>query len=528
MRFHPLSVLSVTSVFTIGPLSGLAAPFASRWDNVHPKHTWGSVPENWVNLGHPPADTTIDLHIALKAQHENALIDALYEVSSPGRPKCVLSTLFRARSTHTRVPLPRGRYGAHLSKEQVAQLVAPPPDVLDLVHAWLEHHGVLPSTVSTKHGGSLLTLIGVPVSRANDLLSASYRLYQHIGTNETVLRTLSYGLPATLLAHVQTVVPTTHFGFPPTSWQKPLMRPGGAARAQAEVPAGEPGTVLSSRDEFVTPSFLRRLYKTSAYVPAAADRNVLGVAGYNNDYPSPDDLGLFMNQYRSDAISATFNPVQIKGGVNDPSNPTSEASLNIQYTEAIAYPTPHTFYSTGGGTKTQGDSFMNWLGYMLDQKSVPQTISTPYSAPEYTVTPDYAIRVCNMFAQLGARGASLLFSSGNDGVGRGNCQFKDDSGNTHVWFLPTFPSTCTFNSACRNRRWYRSLTTLSTIFAGPFVTSVGGTTGNPEEAAVVSGGGFSTYFPRQPYQGKVVSTFLKNLGNQYDGLYKCVCYRDPT
>ncbi len=101
MRFHPLSVLSVTFVFTIVPLSGLATPFASRWDDVQAKHAWNSVPENWVNLGHPAADTTIDLHIALKAQNENALIDALYEVSSPNHSKCVLSpTLFRARSTH--------------------------------------------------------------------------------------------------------------------------------------------------------------------------------------------------------------------------------------------------------------------------------------------------------------------------------------------------------------------------------------------------------------------------------------------
>ena len=84
MLFHPLSVLSF---FIVGPLSGLATPFASRWDDVHPKHKWSSVPENWANLGHPAADTTIDLHIALKAQNENALTDAVYEVSSPRHPK---------------------------------------------------------------------------------------------------------------------------------------------------------------------------------------------------------------------------------------------------------------------------------------------------------------------------------------------------------------------------------------------------------------------------------------------------------
>ncbi|KAH8993819.1 subtilisin-like protein [Lactarius hatsudake] len=446
MRFHPLVVLSVLA---FGPLSGPATPFASHWDDLRPKHTWNSVPENWKNLGHPPADTTIDLHIALKAKHENALIDALIEVSSPGHP----------------------RQGAHLSREEVAELVAPPSDVLELANAWLEHYRVHPSSISTKHGGSWLTLTGVPVSRANELLRASYQLYQHIGTNDTVLRTLSYGLPAALAEHVQNIAPTTHFGFPRTHRQEPLMRRGGATREQTKVPKGDPGTILSRRDQvqYVTPSFLRWLYKTSRYVPLAADRNVLGVVGLLGNYPNPDDLREFMNRYRFDATSATYSVVQINGGGYDPSKPSMEANINTQYTSAIAYPTTHRFYSTGG-SDTQGDPFINWLDFVLDQSSVPQT--------------------------LGVRGASVLFASGNDGVGRGDCLFQDNSGNSRVQFRPTFPSTC------------------------PWVTSVGGTTGyNPEVAASLSGGGFSVYFRRPSYQNNAVPTFLRTLGGRYNGFY---------
>ncbi|KAH9159455.1 subtilisin-like protein [Lactarius sanguifluus] len=469
MRLHPLSVLSVLA---FGPLSGLATPSPSHWDDIRPKHTWNSVPENWQNMGHPPADTTIDLHIALKAKNENALIDALIEVSSPGHPK----------------------HGEHLSREGVSELVAPSSDVLELANAWLEHHGVHPSTISTKHGGSWLTLTGVPVSRANELLRASYQLYQHIGTNDTVLRTLSYGLPAALVGHVQCVAPTTHFGFPRTPRQDPLMRRGGATREQTKVPGGDPGTVLSSRDQKVTPSFLRTFYKTSSYVPLAAGRNMLGIAGYLGDWPSPDDLSQFMNRYRSDATDATYRAVQIMGGGYDPSNPTAEANLNIQYTSAIAFPTTHIFYSTGGSDT--GDPFINWLDYVLGQRSVPQTVSTPYGMPEYTVSPDYATHVCNLFAQLGARGVSVLIATGNDGVGHGNCLVRDSSGNSRVQFLPNFPSTC------------------------PWVTSVGGTTGyDPEIAASLSGGGFSVHFPRPSYQNNAVPTFLLNLGGQYSGLF---------
>ena len=152
-----------------------------------------------------------------------------------------------------------GRFGRHLSKEQVAELVAPSQDVLELVHAWL-HHGVHPSTISTEHGGSLLTLSDISVSRANDLLNATYQLYQHVRTNETVLRTLSYGLPAVLLARVHVVIPTTHFGIPQTPRQKLLVRPGGEAGAPEIAALEERETVsLSSRVQviYVTPSSLR-------------------------------------------------------------------------------------------------------------------------------------------------------------------------------------------------------------------------------------------------------------------------------
>ncbi|KAH9160872.1 peptidase S8/S53 domain-containing protein, partial [Lactarius sanguifluus] len=84
------------------------------------------------------------------------------------------------------------------------------------------------------------------------------------------------------------------------------------------------------------------------------------------------------------------------------------------------------------------------------------------------------------------RGTSVLFASGDDGVGRGDC-FR---------FTPIFPATC------------------------PYVTVVGGTTSvEPEVAASLSGGGFSDYFARPAYQQQAVSTFLDNLGHQYSGLY---------
>jgi hypothetical protein len=57
-------------------------------------HSWDSIPEKWECQGQPPAGTTIDLRVALKPQRENALIDALYEISDPGHSKYVTIPLF--------------------------------------------------------------------------------------------------------------------------------------------------------------------------------------------------------------------------------------------------------------------------------------------------------------------------------------------------------------------------------------------------------------------------------------------------
>lgn len=104
-----------------------------------------------------------------------------------------------------------------------------------------------------------------------------------------------------------------------------------------------------------------------------------------------------------------------------------------------------------------------------------------------------ANRTCNLFAQLGARGVSVLVASGDAGVGR-SCQTNDGKNTTR--FLPGFPASC------------------------PFVTAVGGTYRvQPERGVAFSGGGFSDYFPRPSYQDAAVTEYLGILGDSWKGLY---------
>jgi tripeptidyl-peptidase-1 len=222
------------------------------------------------------------------------------------------------------------RYGAHLSKEQVAVLVAPHPDTLDLVGSWLAHHGVPSSSISIDHGGSWLTLSGVPVSQADALLGASYRLYRHTETGEVVLRTIGYALPEALHRDIWTVAPTTYFGSPRALRRTSRLNPDGPTLPDGDVELQSElasGAVPAGCSTIITPSCLRALYNTGGYAPQVPDKNQLGIAGYLGEYTSQSDLTEFMTLFRADAVSAQVSIVGVNGGTNVESQPSSEARI---------------------------------------------------------------------------------------------------------------------------------------------------------------------------------------------------------
>ena len=77
-------------------------------------------PRGWVKRGAAPEDYVLDLRIALPQPNFPVLEQHLYEVSDPEHP----------------------RYGQHLSKQEVETLVAPHPESIDGVDAWLVSHGL--------------------------------------------------------------------------------------------------------------------------------------------------------------------------------------------------------------------------------------------------------------------------------------------------------------------------------------------------------------------------------------------------
>ena len=244
--------------------------------------------------------------------------------------------------------------------------------------------------------------------------------------------------------------------------------------------------------------------------------------------------------YRKEAVSEaeTFKVVVINGGDNQqtPDTPAQlaagkdlEGNLDAETIIGIDYPTPLTAFTTGGMPPFDPDDLTRRSPYSLDpglllmrhsnghQRTLPAVSQRrsgyDHHSPSHQLVPTVTTsklslnhtlkKVCNLFAQLGARGTSFLCASGDNGVGAtGDC-FTNDGKNTST-FLPSFPDGC------------------------PYVTSVGATKNvNPEVAAYdprngfASGGGFSNYFPRPSYQddNKVVKNYISSLGGEFAGLF---------
>ncbi|KAH9949260.1 family S53 protease [Amylocystis lapponica] len=446
------------SLFTLG----MGKPVAQHNMLVHEARE--VVPTGFTLAGSAPSDSTLNMRIALVQNNIDGLIDVLHDVSDPTSPN----------------------YGKHLTKAEVETYTSPKPDSVAAVNSWLDENGITATTISP--AGDWLAFT-VDVSTANTLFDANYSVFSYGQAGEQTIRTLTYSIPADLEGHIDVVHPTITFPNPYTkpvpnaSLKSVVLR---ASTTNSSNPCGS--DILNPK---VVPACLQSAYDIPV-TPATAPSNRIAIAGYDNEYANAADLEIFLKQYRPDMNSSTtFTLATLDGGLNSQngSEAGQEAALDIQYTIGVATDVPAEFISVGPNYQDNLYGYLDIINYLLEQDSPPQVLTTSYSSNEEQFSSSLASKLCNAYAQLGARGVTIIFSSGDGGVSGtsySNCKT----------FVPTFPNSC------------------------PYVTSVGGTAElEPQVAIPSSGGGFSNYFARPAFQDAAVSAYFSSQGKANDGLY---------
>ena len=201
-------------------------------------------------------------------------------------------------------------------------------------------------------------------------------MWKHAQDGDVLVRTTEYNLPAYLDQHIELIQPTTIFnrakGQSTTSHFSPALYTANSSPSDEKVYLPGSGvTVDATCTATITVTCLKQLYNAADYVPKAAHNNSIGITGYLGWFPNFSDLQQFYADQVPEAVNTSFNAVLIngvcyctlplcslslgsanwsEGGLDNQnsSEDVTEANLDVQFALGLAFPTPGTFYSTGG------------------------------------------------------------------------------------------------------------------------------------------------------------------------------------
>jgi len=354
-------------------------------------------------------------------------------------------------------------YGKWLSKEEVDAMLAPPASAVASVERVLESYGICLQQCETSANSDVIRC-STTVAAAEALLDTEFHHWMHAEQPEVqVMRAAAkhYTLPAEVAAVVDLVSPTLRF---------PSL---GFATLPATSNNTEPLIIN-------TPKSLRKLYSVGD-VEGSAPSNKLACTAFLKQHFKVKDLNEFWSLYYPKAKGRTIKVIGDDSGLGA----GVEASLDIEYITAMGGGIEAEFWTYNGTApdNKQNEPFLDWIlqvGNTSDAE-VPLVFSTSYGEPEDSVTMAYMNRIESEFKKTGVRGITLLFASGDSGVG-GKC--------TNNRLVGNWPA------------------------GSPWVTGVGGTEGSgPAKAWTGSSGGFSDRWEQPSWQKDAIAMYLKTATN---------------
>ncbi|CAE8703727.1 unnamed protein product [Polarella glacialis] len=431
-------MLPMFRAFGLGVLIGLShAGWILQEAEVLP---YSANRSSWLLHDKVPAEHPVEFTVALKVDEDrhSALEKVFWEVSDPKHPK----------------------YGQHLSLDGITQLLAVPDSRVGLVKDYFEQAG---ATTVVGPNKDVIT-VSMPAAAAEAALNTSLSFFKRPeGSDRRIVRASThYWLPEHVAREVVMVGELLQFPHLSTApLQKPVKGSGNWPNS-----CDDPGC-----SGLVTPAVLAQRYKLPSKSDAVA-KNSMAVAEFQGQYYKDSDLSSFGNSCQRDVkVDKTI------GG--DKPVPGVEAELDIEYIKAVA-PEIHL-------TVVYDNQFslLSWVNQITSLQDSPLVHSVSYGNDEKQQISAQYIYTCNTaFMKAGARGLSILFASGDQGVcGRQGCGKRK-----HAPFHPDFPGD------------------------SPYITTVGGTDFKgsdigEETAWSASGGGFSNYFSIPEYQKAAVAAY---------------------
>lgn len=344
------------------------------------------------------------------------------------------------------------QYKSYLSHSDMHNLMKPRSEDIGKVRQWLGTANV--------HGCELIGYDDTFVCQMRrpqiqQLFHATVNYYQYSGSKQPSVNTQdAIAVPASVAPLI---------AFVSGMQQYPVTQ-----RARTHVPGD---------DSSFGPAAIREAYKVTP-MGGLSPNNSMAVAEFQSQFFSENDLQAFFRKY---IPYAPYHNVSKVVGVNDPSHPGMEATLDIQYIMGVAPKVPVEFWS-----QASFDFFSDltiFFNQIKNSPNPPLVFSISYGSQFVYPSEAYRTKLNHDIASLGARGISIIFASGDSGTGCFLC----------AEYVDSVPATL------------------------PYVTSVGATTFQSgtagSEIAVTafgSGGGFSKYFPRPDYQKEVVDAYLSN------------------
>jgi tripeptidyl-peptidase-1 len=194
------------------------------------------------------------------------------------------------------------RYGQHLKRDELKDLIKPRAESTNVVLSWLEQSGI--ESRNVENDGEWINF-HAPVERAESMMGTSFKVYQNaVRPGVKRIRSLSYSVPKAVRDHIDMIQPTTRFG---------QIRSEGSSVLTQEAAPFSVASVDATCNNTITPDCLRNLYNFADYNVSTKAAVKLGITGYLEQYARYADLNQFTKKFSPFAIGSNFSFTSVNG-----------------------------------------------------------------------------------------------------------------------------------------------------------------------------------------------------------------------